>query len=56
MDTSFFYAQETDESVAYLKSSGMGGRLTKIEDIAPYIKFLVTDGGWITGESTLRLN
>lgn len=50
MDTPFFYAQETDESVAFLKSGAMGGRLTHIEDIAPLVKFLVTEGKWITGK------
>jgi NAD(P)-dependent dehydrogenase (short-subunit alcohol dehydrogenase family) len=29
----------------------MGDRLTKIEDIAPIVKFLVTDGSWITGQT-----
>ncbi|KAF2716099.1 putative short-chain dehydrogenase [Polychaeton citri CBS 116435] len=50
MDTPFFYGQETDASVAYLKSVAIDGRLTKIEDIAPLVKFLVTDGSWITGQ------
>lgn len=51
MDTPFFYAQETPEAVAWLKSQGIGGRLTEIQDIAPIVKFLVTEGGWITGQS-----
>lgn len=50
MDTPFFYAQETEDSVAYLKSGAIEGRLTKIEDIAPYVRFLVTEGSWITGK------
>lgn len=50
MDTPFFYAQETKESVEFFKSGAMGQRLTKIEDIAPIISFLVTGGGWITGQ------
>lgn len=50
MDTPFFYAQETDEAVAYLKSASALGGLTKIEDIAPIVEFLVTDGWWITGQ------
>jgi hypothetical protein len=49
MDTSFFYPQENDDSIAFLKSGAMGGRLTKIQDIAPLVKFLVTEGQWITG-------
>ncbi len=49
--TAFFYAQETDDSVAFFKSQALGNRLTKIEDIAPFVRFLVTEGGWITGQT-----
>ncbi|GAB2720092.1 SDR family oxidoreductase [Kitasatospora kifunensis] len=51
MDTSFFYPAESDDSVAYHKSSSMNGDLTKIEDIAPLVKFLLTDGWWINGQT-----
>ncbi|PYE15066.1 NAD(P)-dependent dehydrogenase (short-subunit alcohol dehydrogenase family) [Williamsia limnetica] len=51
MDTPFFYPQETPERVEFHKSQAMGDRLTKIEDIAPIVKFLVTDGSWITGQT-----
>lgn len=51
MDTPFFYGQETDETVAYHKSASALGGLTKIEDIAPLVEFLVTDGWWITGQT-----
>ncbi|WP_039819233.1 SDR family oxidoreductase [Nocardia otitidiscaviarum] len=51
MDTPFFYPQETPERVEFHKSQAMGGRLTRIEDIAPLVEFLVTDGGWITGQT-----
>ncbi|MFI2559163.1 SDR family oxidoreductase [Nocardia farcinica] len=51
MDTPFFYPQETPERVEFHKSQAMGGRLTHIEDIAPLVEFLVTDGGWITGQT-----
>ncbi|QCW78798.1 SDR family oxidoreductase [Streptomyces sp. S6] len=51
MDTPFFYPQETPERVEFHKSQAMGGRLTEIEDIAPLVKFLVTEGGWITGQT-----
>jgi NAD(P)-dependent dehydrogenase (short-subunit alcohol dehydrogenase family) len=50
MDTSFFYPQESDDSVAFFKTQAIGGRLTKIEDIVPIIKFLCTDGAWISGK------
>ncbi len=55
MDTPFFYPAETDDSVAYHKSSAMNGELTKIEDIVPYVKFLLTDGWWLNGQ-TLFIN
>lgn len=51
MDTPFFYGQETSERVEFHKSQGMGGQLTHIEDIAPIITFLATDGWWITGQT-----
>ncbi len=51
MDTPFFYGQETPDAVAYHKSASALGGLTKIEDIVPLVKFLVTDGWWITGQT-----
>jgi NAD(P)-dependent dehydrogenase (short-subunit alcohol dehydrogenase family) len=51
MDTPFFYGQETPEAVAYHKSASALGGLTKIEDIVPLVRFLVTDGWWITGQT-----
>lgn len=51
MDTPFFYAQETPERVVFLRSQGLGGRLTEIEDIVPLVVFLATDGGWINGQT-----
>lgn len=51
MDTPFFYGQETEDAVAFHKSASALGGLTKIEDIAPLVEFLVTDGWWITGQT-----
>lgn len=51
MDTPFFYGQETPDAVAYHKSASALGGLTDIKDIAPLVKFLVTDGWWITGQT-----
>ena len=56
MDTPFFYGQESAEAVAYHSSaaalSGFSKKgLTDIEDIAPIIRFLVTEGWWITGQT-----
>jgi len=58
MDTPFFYPAEGEESVAYHKSAAALSRfsrtgLTDIEDIVPFIRFLVSDGWWITGQTIL---
>lgn len=51
MDTPFFYGQESPEAVAYHKSASALGGLTDIHQIAPLVLFLVTDGGWVTGQT-----
>lgn len=58
MDTPFFYGQEGADAVAYHKtaaalspSSPTG--LTHIEDVVPFIRHLVSDGWWITGQTIL---
>ncbi len=51
MYTPFFYDQETPERVEFHRSQAMGNQLTQIEDIAPIIRFLATDGWWITGQT-----
>ncbi|KAL5604899.1 hypothetical protein BROUX41_001770 [Berkeleyomyces rouxiae] len=51
MDTPFFYPQESTEAVAFHKSQAMEDRLTEVTDIAPIVKFLVTEGQWITGQT-----
>ncbi|WP_429911136.1 SDR family oxidoreductase [Glycocaulis sp.] len=58
MDTPFFYGQETVEAQAYHKTaaalSGFSKTgLTDIEDIVPYIRFMVSDGWWMTGQTIL---
>ncbi|HGA1022454.1 TPA: SDR family oxidoreductase [Bacillus cereus] len=50
MDTPFFYGQETDETIVFHKSQTLHNQLTKIEDIAPIIKFLTLEGWWINGQ------
>jgi NAD(P)-dependent dehydrogenase (short-subunit alcohol dehydrogenase family) len=56
MDTPFFYGQENDESTAYNRAGAALGKfsktgLTDIQDIAPLVRFLVTEGWWITGQT-----
>ncbi|WP_374425567.1 SDR family oxidoreductase [Paracoccus sp. (in: a-proteobacteria)] len=58
MDTAFFYGQESPEAQAYHKSAAALSPfsktgLTDIEDIAPWIRFLVTEGWWMTGQTIL---
>ena len=56
MDTPFFHGQESKDSAAYHASAAALSKyskkgLTDIEDIAPIVRFLVTDGWWITGQT-----
>ncbi len=58
MDTSFFYPAEGADAVAYHKTAAALSNfsktgLTDIEDIVPYIRFLVSDGWWMTGQTIL---
>ena len=56
METPFFYGQETDESAQYNQTAAALSKFTKtgltdIEDIAPLVRFLVSDGWWVTGQT-----
>ncbi|HMN74906.1 MAG TPA: SDR family oxidoreductase [Burkholderiaceae bacterium] len=58
MNTPFFYPAEGADAVAYHKTaaalSGFSKTgLTDIEDVVPFIRFLVSDGWWITGQTVL---
>lgn len=58
MDTPFFYPAEGDDAVAYHKTAAALSPfsktgLTDIEDIAPWILFMVSDGWWMTGQTIL---
>jgi NAD(P)-dependent dehydrogenase (short-subunit alcohol dehydrogenase family) len=58
MDTPFFYPAEGADAVAYHKSAAALSNfsktgLTDIKDIVPYIRFLVSDGWWMTGQTIL---
>ena len=57
-DTGFFYPAEGADAVAYHKtaaalSSFTPTGLTHIEDVVPFIRHLVSDGWWITGQPIL---
>lgn len=58
MDTPFFYPAEGEDAVAYHKtaaalSSFSKTGLTDIQDVVPFIRHLVSDGWWITGQTIL---
>jgi NAD(P)-dependent dehydrogenase (short-subunit alcohol dehydrogenase family) len=58
MDTPFFYPAEGADAVAYHKTAAALSKftpsgLTQIEDVVPFIRFLVSDGWWITGQTIL---
>lgn len=58
MDTPFFYPAEGADAVAYHKTAAALSKfsktgLTDIEDVVPFIRFLVSEGWWITGQTLL---
>ncbi len=58
MDTPFFYPAEESEAVAYHKTAAALSAFTKtgltdIQDIVPWVRFLVSDGWWMTGQTIL---
>jgi len=58
MDTPFFYGQEAPDAQAYHKGAAALSAFTKtgltdIADIVPWIRFLVSDGWWMTGQTIL---
>lgn len=58
MDTPFFYPAEGADAVAYHKTAAALSPfsrtgLTHIEDIVPWVRFLVSEGWWMTGQTIL---
>lgn len=58
MDTSFFYPAEGADAVKYHQSAAALSPfsktgLTDIQDVVPFIRHLVSDGWWITGQTLL---
>ena len=57
-EVAFFYPAEGDDAVAYHKTAAALSPfsktgLTDIEDVVPFIRHLVSDGWWITGQTIL---
>ena len=58
MDTPFFYPAEGADAVSYHKTAAAlsafsNTGLTDIQDVIPFIRHLVSDGWWITGQTIL---
>jgi len=58
MDTPFFYPAEGADAVNYHRSAAALSKfsktgLTDVEDVVPFIRFLVSEGWWITGQTML---
>jgi NAD(P)-dependent dehydrogenase (short-subunit alcohol dehydrogenase family) len=58
MDTPFFYPAEGKDAVAYHKTAAALSKfsktgLTDIEDVVPFVRFLVSEGWWMTGQTVL---
>ena len=58
MDTPFFYPAESADAQAYHKGAAALSKfsktgLTDIRDIVPYIRFVVSEGWWMTGQTIL---
>ncbi|HHK5888669.1 TPA: SDR family oxidoreductase [Serratia marcescens] len=58
MDTPFFYPAEGADAVAYHQSAAALSPfsktgLTDIEDVVPFIRHLISDGWWVTGQTIL---
>lgn len=58
MDTPFFSPAEGADAVAYHRTAAALSKfsktgLTDIADIVSFIRFLVSDGGWMTGQTIL---
>ena len=58
MDTPFFYPAEGEDAVAYHKTAAALSPfsptgLTHVEDIVPWIRMMVSEGWWMTGQTIL---
>ncbi|HAS1033239.1 TPA: SDR family oxidoreductase [Enterobacter cloacae] len=58
MDTPFFYPAEGEDAVAYHKTAAALSPfsktgLTDIDDIVPWVRFLVSEGWWMSGQTIL---
>ncbi|MCO5988800.1 SDR family oxidoreductase [Actinoallomurus spadix] len=55
MDTSFFWNAAAPGEEEFSRAQTPYGELTKVEHIVPWVRFLLTDGWWLNGQ-TVFLN
>ncbi|AQZ61780.1 Short-chain dehydrogenase/reductase SDR [[Actinomadura] parvosata subsp. kistnae] len=55
MDTSFFWDAAAPGEAEYSRAQTPYGELTKVEHVVPWVRFLLTDGWWLNGQ-TVFLN
>jgi NAD(P)-dependent dehydrogenase (short-subunit alcohol dehydrogenase family) len=51
MDTPFFWNAAHPGEPEFVKSQTMNGQLTQPGDIVPWVRFLLTDGWWLNGQT-----
>jgi NAD(P)-dependent dehydrogenase (short-subunit alcohol dehydrogenase family) len=51
MDTSFFWNAAQPGEPDVVKSQAMRNQLTQVDDIVPWVRFLLTDGWWLSGQT-----
>lgn len=51
MDTPFFYPQEAKQDVEFYKTVSVRQRLTETSDVVPVVRFLVTEGFFISAQT-----
>jgi NAD(P)-dependent dehydrogenase (short-subunit alcohol dehydrogenase family) len=53
MDTPFFWNAAHPGEADFVKSQAMNGQLTQPADIVPWVRFLLTEGWWLNGQTLL---
>jgi NAD(P)-dependent dehydrogenase (short-subunit alcohol dehydrogenase family) len=51
MDTSFFWDAAHPGEADFVQSQAMRNQLTQVDDIVPWVRFLLTDGWWLNGQT-----
>jgi NAD(P)-dependent dehydrogenase (short-subunit alcohol dehydrogenase family) len=51
MDTSFFWDAVQPGEADFVQSQAMRNQLTQVDDIVPWVRFLLTDGWWLNGQT-----